>query len=271
MKKVNLVGKITHGDFLEVSNDIIDGIVDFVFHDFPYGTTQNEWDKKDPLFLIESGWNVINRVTNPTAVTVAFSVQPYTTDLIMSNRKNFRYDLIWNKVLTTSPLNSNRMPLRTHEQMNIFYRKSPTYNVIKSKGHKRKIVKSRNSKVNNNLGEFNRIGGYDSTERFPISMFFETKTFVDAVDTEYMVSNGGKRTKAIHPTEKPLELVIRLLETYTKPNDLCLDLTSGSGVLAEACILTGRRFICIEKDREIVEKSQYRLDKVLGNVGLFKI
>ena len=248
--------KITIGDFREVSKKIESNSIDFVLHDFPYGVTKNEWDK-NILELLTQGWEVISRVSKENTPTLAFSVQPYTTDLIVSNRENFRYDIIWDKVLTSSPLNANRMPLRTHEQINVFYSKPPLYNVIKTKNHERKTVKSTNSKINSNFGEFQRIGGYDSTERFPTSI--------------WLASNGGMRSKAIHPTEKPLELIIRLLETYTKKGDLCLDLTSGSGVLGVACILTGRNFICIESDEEMAKKSQNRINETLGNVGLFSL
>jgi site-specific DNA-methyltransferase (adenine-specific) len=254
---MELINTITHGDFREVSPLLESKSVDFVLHDFPYGITRNKWDENH-LELLNDGWRVIDRVGKDRCVTVAFGVQPYVTDLILSNRNNFKYDLVWNKVLTSSPLNVNRMPLRVHEQMNIFYKKPPIYTPIKTIGHPRKVVKSRNSRRNQNFNDFQRLGNYDSTERFPTSLFWETKYEILG-DTIFTVSNGGKRSKMLHPTEKPLDLVVRLLETYTQQGDLCLDLTSGSGVLAEACIRTGRNFICIEKDLDMVKKSEKRV------------
>ena len=241
------MNKIHNVDCLEFMKQVPDNYFDLVLTDPPYGLTRNKWDKKIDLKV---WWKQISRITKDSSAIIIFSVQPFTTELIQSNIKSFRYSLIWDKVLPVGFLNANRMPLRKHEEINIFYRSLPFYNPEKTQGHERKQVVSRNNRNNKNYGNFKNVGGYDSTERFPTSIL--------------KFSTGGTRTKIIHPTQKPLELIIYLLKLYAKKGIVAFDPFMGSGTMAEACISLGLDWCGCELEAEHVEKANKRLEKVQG-------
>jgi site-specific DNA-methyltransferase (adenine-specific) len=240
--------KITLGDSLELMKKLPDNCIDLVLTDHPYGTTQNKWDI---VVDLKEWWKQIDRVTKPNTAVISFSAQPFTTDLINSNRKDFRYSLVWNKVLPVGFLNANRMPMRVHEDILVFYKKLPTYNVVKTQGHPRKIVKQR--KPNDGTRNYGKTKGakdYDSTERFPTSIM--------------TYSTGGTRNKIIHPTEKPLELVKKLLRQYANKGDIILDTFSGSGVVVNGCIDLGMNYIAYEMNEEYHKASIERIQRALG-------
>jgi len=245
-----MINQIFNEDCLETMKRMKDNSVDLILTDPPYNTTQNKWDKK---FNLVAWWTEINRIKKENSAVIVFSAQPFTTDLIVSNRSAFRYSLVWDKVLPVGFLNSGKMPLRAHEDICVFYDKLPYYKPIMSVGHDRKIVKFRNSENNNNYGDFKDVGGYDSTERFPTSLM----TF----------SNGGNRTKILHPTQKPLELVKHLLRMYaSKETSAVYDPFMGSGTTAIACKSLGLDYIGSELDKDYYEIIQKRLEAVQGSL-----
>jgi site-specific DNA-methyltransferase (adenine-specific) len=117
--------EILLGDCLELMRDIPNGSIDMILCDLPYGTTNCKWDIIIPF---EKLWEQYYRITKPNAAIVLFSTQPFTTALISSNMKDFRYSLIWDKIRAAGFLNANRMPLKQHEDINVFYKMQPTYN-----------------------------------------------------------------------------------------------------------------------------------------------
>lgn len=244
-----MINQIYNEDCLETMKRMPDKSIDLVLTDPPYNTTQNEWDKP---FDLKIWWDEINRIKKEDAAVIVFSAQPFTTDLINSNRKAFRYTLVWDKVLPVGFLNSGRMPLRSHEDICIFYDKLPHYKPVMSVGHDRKIVKHRDSKNNNNYGDFKDVGGYDSTERFPTSIM----TF----------SNGGNRTKILHPTQKPVEAILHLLRMYAKENFVVYDSFAGSGTTLEGCKSLGLDYIGSELDEDYYKIIQKRLSAVQGSL-----
>ena len=142
---------------------------------------------------------------------------------MLSNEKLHRYNLIWEKTSPTGHLNAKRMPLRSHEDLLVFYRKLPIYNPQKTTGHERKVSTAkhkRNSKKTTNYGE-HKLTTYDSTERYPKSVL----TF--ATD---------KQKSALHPTQKPVALLEYLIKTYTNEGDLVLDNCAGSGSVGGCCL-----------------------------------
>lgn len=243
--------KILYGDALEKMKLIPEGSIDYVCADLPYGKTKNEWDVIiDPDKLWEQVW----RVTKPNAAIKFFGQDKFTAMMMLSTKWH-RYNLIWEKTTVTGHLNAKRQPMRCHEDMMLFYKKQPTYNPQKTTGHERKVstaVHKRDSKKTTNYGEHG-LTTYDSTERYPRSVW------------KYATD---KQKTALHPTQKPVALIEESVLTYSNEGETVLDLCSGSGTLAEACINTNRDFIIIEKNPIDFEKGKERVGKIFKNYGL---
>lgn len=236
------------GDCLELMKDIPDKSIDMILCDLPYGKTKNIEDKPLPF---EPLWKQYKRIIKDNGAIVLFGQGTFFVDLVDSNRKMYRYDLVWNKVLVTGFLNANKMPLRQHEQIAIFYKKLPTYNPQFSQGkplHGRgKAYKEKQIK-NQNYGDFhalddNRKG---STEKYPTSVIEFAKPHP---------------SKAVHRTEKPIDLLEYLVKTYTNEGDTVLDNCMGGGSSGVACVNTNRNFIGIELSAEYYEISTKRITK----------
>lgn len=207
-------------------------------------TARNKWDSIIPF---EPLWNEYERITKDNAAIILFGNGMFTADLMRSNRKLWRYNLIWQKTQPTGFLNAKKMPLRAHEDICIFYKKLPTYNPQMTTGHVRKVSKVShhvNAKETLNYGEYNVVD-YDSTERYPTSVMTFSK------DTQ---------KEKYHSTQKPVALIEYLINTYTNPRDLVLDSCAGSMTTAIAAMNTGRNYICIEKDPEIFEIGKKRVE-----------
>ena len=159
----------------------------------------------------------------------------------------FKYDLIWDKKLSSGFLNAKRMPLRRHEQILCFYKKPPTYNpemVTRGKVRKKGIT-TETGKHTSNYGNF-KNSVVENNEYYPTSII--------------EVSNANRKDK-LHPTEKPVELFEWLIKSYTNENDLILDNTAGSGTTAIACLNTNRQFIVMEKDAKYYEIIKKRISE----------
>ncbi len=176
----------------------------------------------------------------------------FTANLMKSNMDMWRYNLIWQKTQPTGFQNANRMPMRNHEDICVFYKKQPTYNPQKTSGHIRKVstaIHKRNSKQSSNYNKIKNYS-YDSTERFPKSVW------VFAKDTQ---------KSALNATQKPIALVKEIVKTYTNETDIVLDSTSGSMTTAIACIETNRKVICIENDKDMFQIGKNRVLKHLND------
>lgn len=281
---------LINDDCFNVFNEIEDKSIDMIFCDLPYGVTaRNKWDTPLPLnsyielngkFLYkddflsycykidipykkaienwnlnkkEGLWDFYNRIIKDNGVIILTATEPFATSLINSNKKYFRYDLVWEKTTSTGFLNANKMPLRSHERILVFYKKLPIYNPQKTYGHKRKVSTAehkKNSKMTLNYRDYNYTS-YDSTERFPKSV---------------IIFPTDKQKEALHPTQKPINLIKWLVRSYSSPNSVILDNCSGSGTTALAVLSVGegRKFICIEKDEDIFELSYDRLLKYIN-------
>ena len=231
--------KLFNGDCLEKLKLISDNSIDLILADPPYGITECAWDKVIPF---EPLWEELNRVAKQNTAIIIFGVEPFSSQLRMSNLKNYRYDLIYEKPHATGFLNANRQPMRAHENISVFYRKQPTYNPKKTSGHTRKSS-SRNS-VNSNLyGKAEKRVSYDSTERFPRSVLKFS-------------------SNALHPTQKPIELLKYLIETYSNPNDTVLDFAMGSGSTGVASLMLDRKFVGIELDEKYFNQAEEWLNQI---------
>lgn len=240
-------------DCLDGMQDIPDGAIDMVLSDWPYGTTQCSWDI--PLDLPEV-WKQLGRIVKPNGAIVLFSAQPFTTDLINSNRKMFRYEIIWQKTQAQGFLNANRAPLRAHENILVFYKRLPTYNPQKTRVDRKDIgrVRVENPMRSKQYREMQRTEYVEQGLRYP----------TDVVEFSNWNGSlfGNTKNAAKHPTQKPVPLLEYLIKTYTNPGDTVLDNCAGSGTTGEACINTDRNYILMEKDAAIYDTARQRLERV---------
>ncbi len=246
MRDVNLI----LGDCLEVMKSIPDKSINMILCDPPYGTTAIKWDKPIPF---KPMWKQYERVIVDNGAIVLFSAQPFTTDLIVSNRKLFRYEIIWKKTQPQGFLNANKAPLRNHENICVFYKKSPTYHPIKSKVERSDLgrVRQVNAMRSKQYREMDRTTWIETGERYPTDVI------------EFSNWNGalfGKTEKATkHPTQKPIDICGYLIRTYTNPGDTVLDNCMGSGTTGVACVQTGRNFIGCEIDPSYFSIAERRI------------
>lgn len=249
------VNKIYNENCLDTMQRMDNACIDLLLQDTPFGVTQNKWDIKPDLKIMWPEWL---RITKPNAAMIFFATQPFASELILSNQKHFRYDLIWYKALGTGFLNANKMPLRNHENILIFYRELPVFNPQKGVGI-RKWGMRKNDRNGTNYGKFATQGtsNYfdDKGLRFPQSI----------VD----FSNGDRTTESDHPTQKPIYLIRYLIRTYSNENDLVFDGYMGSGTTAVACIIEKRNFIGSEISKEYCELAEKRLAPYLQQIQMF--
>lgn len=211
-------------------------------------TTRCKWDTIIPF---EPLWEHYNRIIKNNGAILLFSCQPFTSALIMSNPKMFRYEWIWHKTHPKGHLNAKRMPLRVHENIEVFYKKPPTYNPQMTHGHKRKVARviyTRDADGNSCYGKEVRNTAYDSTDRYP---------------TDIQTFSNTDQSNKIHNTQKPVEIYRYFMKTYTNEYDIVLDSTAGSMTCAIAGIEENRKFICIEKDEKIFENGTKRVMKYI--------
>jgi len=246
------------GDSFEILPTLTDGSIDLICSDPPYAAesfggkcTACEWDT--PINLT-TFWQLLESKAKPSANVVLFANMKFAFDLIDSNRKGFRYDLVWAKNNRVGFFNANLMPLRSHENVLLFgkpgFQKMATYNPLKTPGG-RPVVKRARS----------RGGGvYPAQESYttvsdgtihPISVL--------AFDHD---RGGNQSEKCLHPTMKPLHLMGWLVFTYSNPGDLIVDPFCGSGTTLEAALRLGRRFIGIERERKYFDIACQRLEEV---------
>ena len=227
------------GDCLDEMDKVPDHTVDMIFTDLPYGTTKNAWDVPLPLDKL---WEQYRRVLKPGGAVLLFAQMPFGADLINSNRKWYRYEWIWHKTMPVGFLNANRMPLRTHENILVFYEHLPTYHPQKTPG--KPYTAKRSARVTRNYGHFDCKLTANDGDRCPRDVL----TF----------SNGNNASK-IHPTEKPVDLLAYMIRTYTDDGDTVLDSCMGSGSCGVACQHLGRSFIGIERDPGYFEAARKRI------------
>jgi len=239
-------------DCLDTLRRMSTGSVDLLLQDTPFGCTQNEWDIKPDLSFMWEHWQ---RVTKQNGAMIFFATQPFASELIMSNAKQFRYDIIWEKDRSTGFLNANKMPLRSHEHILIFYRALPVYNPQKSFGHKPMNKCGKEMTATSNYGKYEKVMTGGNTDRMPRSIIYE-----NVINSQH---------NPIHPTEKPIDLMRYLVKTYSNENETVFDGYSGSGSTAAACLKEKRNFIGSEMNKEYFDLSVKRLSEIIKQPELF--
>jgi len=232
--------KLIHGDCLEEMKNIPDGSVDMVLTDPPYGTTACKWDTVIPF---EPMWEQLKRVIKPNGAIVMTASQPFTSALVMSNVKMFKYEWVWNKKLGGNSMLVKYQPYKIHENILVFGKGKVNYLPIMVERGK---IRIKNGKTKNKDNAFN-VNGAD---------FIKNNIFYPQSILE--ISNA-KRTGRQHPTQKPVALMEYLIKTYTNEGETVLDFTMGSGTTGVACKNHSRNFIGIELDETYFNIAKERI------------
>ena len=241
-----MINKIIHGDCLEEMGNIPDKSVDMVLCDLPYGTIQAKWDSILPFELL---WAQYERVVKEGGAIVLFGSQPFTTRLINSNLKNFKYEIIWEKSRPNGFLNANKMPMKKHENICVFSYGRCRYF---PQGLIKKDKQNRNTGVENCYGKVNKNWKQDITyTNYPVSIL-----------------RFNNPTKPKHPTQKQLDLCEYLIKTYSLEGEIVLDNTAGSFSTSVASDNCRRNWICIEKELEYCLLGLNRVNENRSCLGL---
>lgn len=245
--------QILQGDCLEVMPTLQTGSVDAIITDLPYGTTNCEWDAVIPFVEM---WEQVERILKPHGAFVTTANQPFTSALVMSNVKWFKWEDVWEKSRSTGHLNARIMPLRWHENVLVFGEGKITYNPQLIKKPKDKIrPKSRHIK-SDCYGTYGETAG----RLIPFDM-----SFPGSIIKHIESTNRGEW--GYHPTQKPVALYEYLIRTYTNEGETVLDICMGSGTTGIAAKQTGRKFIGIEKEPKYFRVAEARISG--ANVPLF--
>jgi site-specific DNA-methyltransferase (adenine-specific) len=234
--------KLYNGDCLEIMKSIPDKSIDMILCDLPYGTTRNKWDTVIDLDLL---WSQYERIIKDNGAIVLFAQTPFDKVLGVSNLKMLRYEWIWQKNRGTGHLNAKKMPLKNHENILVFYKKLPTYNLQMREGDP--YIRKNCGKSVLNKGNYGRMRESSTTicegGRYPL---------------DCLTFKVVERT--VHPTQKPVDLLEYLIRTYTNEGELVLDNCMGSGSTGVGCINTDRRFIGIELDEGYFNIAKERIE-----------
>ena len=228
---------LRYGDCLNIMKNIPDKSIDMILCDLPYGTTNCNWDT---LISFDELWKQYERIIKDTGAIVLFGKQPFTSKLISSNIKNFKYNLIWKKDNHDNPLMAKKRFLNITEDICIFYKKQCCYNP-------QGIIR---------VDKITKQGRGESLSQ-------KNKRYTEYVQayTNYPknILEFKRDLPNIHPTQKPVALLEYLIKTYTNENDVVLDNCMGSGSTGVACVNTNRNFIGIELDKKYYEIAKERI------------
>ena len=241
---------IKQGDCLELMNELPVKSIDMILCDLPYGVLNkgNANAKWDSVIPFDALWTSYNRIIKDNGAIVLFGSGLFTADLMLSNRKMWRYNLIWKKGERVSGfLNANRMPLRNHEDIAVFYKKLPVFHpqMVKCEPHQRNHGRGNLAgRTNNNCyGSFLEVQSVISDEKFP-------KSVID-IQPEHK--------EFLHPSQKPVELLEWLIKSYTEPGEVVLDNCMGSGSTCVAAMNCGRAYVGFELEPKYFDIAKRRI------------
>ena len=222
---------------------IADKSIDAIICDLPYGTTGCKWDTVIPFDLL---WMQYERIIKANGNIVLFASQPFTSALVMSNPNNFRYEIIWEKEKPSNFAFSKYGVMKYHENIIVFGQGKCTYNP-------QMVIGKPNHSVGKGVRNKNNESGADTR-------VVTNKT--DGLKHPKSVIKFNRESKPIHPTQKSLDVMLWLVETFSNKGDVVLDNTMGSGTTGVACKKTGRHFIGIEKDEKYFKLAVERITKI---------
>ena len=230
--------ELKQGDCLELMKNIPDKSIDMILCDLPYGTTACKWDTIIPFDKL---WEQYNRIIKDNGAIVLFGNEPFSSQLRLSNLKNYKYDWVWDKKRGSNFATVKIRPFNSFENIMVFYKKQPTYNP--------QMWKSTPYTCNQGyVGEAKQTGLYrdnvitvNNGDRYPLTIL-----------------SFSKET-GLHPTQKPVALLEYLIKTYTNEGDVVLDNCMGSGSTGVACVNTNRNFIGIELDENYFKIAKERI------------
>ena len=253
------------GDCLELLPDIETASVNLILCDLPYGTTPASWDKQIPMDKL---WKQYERIIKDDGAIVLTAQQPFTSLLITSNLKLYKYNWFWEKDNGTNFLNSPYQPLKITEDICVFGKGATSftasgtmmkYNPQFTQGKPYSLVsgnqKSNSAVVRGGVGGREDVGGHETVSdgrRYPKN-----------------VIRFNRDKDKVHETQKPINLFRYLILTYTDKGDLVLDNCCGSGTTAEASVAEGRDFICMENDEKSFLDTKKRIQERLSKPELF--
>lgn len=233
-------GTLINANCFDVMKTIPTGYIDCVIVDPPFGVTKNEWDKPLDFTLL---WEHYNRIVKPEGAILIFGIEPFSSQLRLSNIKNYKYDWIWKKSRAVGHLNAWKMPMRNTENISVFYRKPCIYNP--------------------------QLGDKDPKNIRPYSFRTNSSNYGEMAGTERKCPNNKQMPATIiefdnpinveHPTQKPLGLIEYLVKTYSNEGDMILDNCLGSGTLGLACENLNRKWIGIEQSPEYYNLAKERI------------
>ncbi len=248
--------EILLGDCLELMKDIPNGSIDMILADLPYNVTGLKWDS---IIQLDKLWEQYERIIKANGAIVLTAMQPFTTELILSNRKLFKYTWVWNKVKPGNFLTAKLKPMQNHEDIVVFSKANTAncnknnmcyYPILEKREKPRKYKKEADSDI---YARKNTTSiEYTTDFKYPKSIL--------------EISNASQKNK-IHPTQKPTELFEYLIKTYTKEGEVVLDNTAGSGTTAMACLKTDRQFIVMEKEEKYYQLIKTRVNEQLRNIN----
>ena len=236
------------GDCLEVMKSIKDKSIDAIICDLPYGTTACKWDTVIPF---EPLWAQYKRIIKDNGAIVLFAAQPFTSALVMSNPKWFKYEWIWNKNKGSNIMLAKKQPLKVHENILVFGGSNyfPQMESVVGKIRDQRLEKEKINRTDGAVtpkGAIKYAKDYDPSKKYPTSI--------------RLFTNHREKEQVFHPTQKPEALLEYLVKTYTNEGDTVLDNTMGSGTTGVACKNTNRSFIGIEKDENYFKIAEQRIN-----------
>ena len=244
--------KLINGDCIEEMEKLIDDDikVDMVLTDPPYGTTACKWDNIIPF---EEMWECLNNIKKDDYTPILlFGIEPFSSQLRLSNLNNYHYDWVWDKEVGMGIFNRNYQPLNDYELISVFYTKSGQYYPIMENTEKPRSSFKRKASKNNVYGQLKNDTVYrDNGLRFP-----------KRIISFNCLKGECNNIHRLHPTQKPVELLEYLIKTYTDEDDLVLDFTMGSGSTGVACQNLNRDFIGIELDKKYYEIAKKRIKNI---------
>ena len=236
------------GDCLEKMKEIPSGSIDMILTDPPYGTTKCKWDSIIPLGPM---WEQLKRIIKPNGAIVMTASQPFTSVLICSNLRRYKYNWVYQKTKATNFFNAKKNPLKYHEDIVVFGDGLVMYNPVMELGEPYKKTHRADNKDGCAYGKSTRITGQktiNTGSRYPSSVIPK-------------ISNPSGKGQ-LHPTQKPVALMEYLIKTYTNESEMVLDFAMGSGTTGVAAKNLNRKFIGIELDEDYFKIAEKRIGEI---------